>query len=161
MISQKQLLSAENNELSVEMRSFDADRIVTNVVEVFRRRFPRHKIEIHPSDKEVIMHADQGLLYRVLSNMIQNAVEASKPEEAVTVTCKADNRHAEFRVHNESYIPKEIQLQIFQRSFSTKGASRGLGAYGMKLLTERYLGGTISFCSSPGRGTTFVARYPL
>jgi hypothetical protein len=31
----------------------------------------------------------------------------------------------------------------------------------MKLLTERYLGGSISFTSSKERGTTFFARYPL
>ncbi len=159
--SQKQLLAAENNELSVEMRSVDANRIVANVLEGFSRRFPKHKIAIHPSDKEVIMHTDHGLLSRVLGNMIQNALEASKPDEVVTVTCEANNSHAEFRVHNESHMPKEIQLQIFQRSFSTKGASRGLGTYGMKLLTERYLGGSITFSTSPGGGTTFVARYPL
>lgn len=119
--SQKQLLAAENNELSVEMRSVDANRIVANVLEGFSRRFPKHKIAIHPSDKEVIMHTDHGLLSRVLGNMIQNALEASKPDEVVTVTCEANNSHAEFRVHNESHMPKEIQLQIFQRSFSTKG----------------------------------------
>jgi len=52
------------------------------------------------------------------------------------------------------------QLQIFRRSFSTKGIDRGMGTYSMKLLTE-YLQGEVSFTSSEENGTLFVARYPL
>ncbi len=51
-------------------------------------------------------------------------------------------------------------MQMFHRSFSTKGTGRGLGTYSMKLLSERYLGGSVTFRSIPGEGTTFTARYP-
>ncbi|MBK8046925.1 MAG: hypothetical protein IPK16_07250 [Anaerolineales bacterium] len=54
----------------------------------------------------------------------------------------------------------DIQLQVFQRSFSTKGNGRGLGTYSMKLLTERYLQGEVGFVSTPESGTTFFARFP-
>jgi Signal transduction histidine kinase regulating citrate/malate metabolism len=57
-------------------------------------------------------------------------------------------------------MPREVQLQLFQRSFSTKGSNRGLGTYSMKLLTERYLHGSIAFTVSEEEGTTFFARYP-
>jgi sensor histidine kinase regulating citrate/malate metabolism len=57
-------------------------------------------------------------------------------------------------------MPREVQLQLFKRSFTTKGAGRGVGAYSMKLLTEQYLRGTVTFRSSPEEGTTFVAGYP-
>ena len=56
---------------------------------------------------------------------------------------------------------REVQLQVFQRSFSTKGTDRGLGTYSMKLLSERYLHGSVSFTSTPEEGTIFRARYPL
>ena len=42
-------------------------------------------------------------------------------------------------------MPRQVQLQIFKRSFSTKGAARGLGTYSMRLLSERYLKGVVSF----------------
>jgi sensor histidine kinase regulating citrate/malate metabolism len=64
-------------------------------------------------------------------------------------------------VHNDAPIPREVRLQIFQRAFSTKGPGRGLGTYSMKLLSQRYLGGDVSFTSSEEGGTTFKARYPL
>lgn len=38
-------------------------------------------------------------------------------------------------------LPLLVQLQIFNRSFSTKGKGRGTGTYSMKLLTKRYLKG--------------------
>ncbi len=65
-----------------------------------------------------------------------------------------------FEVHNPAYMPRDIQLQVFQRSFSTKGEGRGLGTYSIKLLTERYLCGTVSFKSSPEEGTVFRVEYP-
>ena len=37
----------------------------------------------------------------------------------------------------------------------------GYGTYSMKLLSERYLGGSVSFESSEDTGTVFRARYPV
>jgi sensor histidine kinase regulating citrate/malate metabolism len=57
-------------------------------------------------------------------------------------------------------MPRAVQLQIFQRSFSTKGNGRGLGTYSMKLLSERYLNGRVTFKSSSRDGTVFIGLYP-
>jgi signal transduction histidine kinase len=67
----------------------------------------------------------------------------------------------QFSVRNPGVIPPEVQLQLFQRSFSTKGANRGLGTYSVKLLTERYLGGRVWLNSNPDDGTVFHVWYPL
>ncbi|MGK0289243.1 MAG: sensor histidine kinase regulating citrate/malate metabolism, partial [bacterium] len=72
-----------------------------------------------------------------------------------------DDNWIEFSVHNPAVISKDIQLQIFQRSFSTKGENRGLGTYSVKLLSEQYLNGKVRFSSEAGKGTTFYVRYPL
>ncbi len=102
-----------------------------------------------------------SLLLRVLCNMIKNALEACGKGETVTAGCARQDGHVEFRVHNPGCMPREVQLQVFQRSFSTKGTGRGLGTYSIKLLTERYLHGHVSFISTPEQGTTFSVRYPL
>ncbi|MBK7188571.1 MAG: hypothetical protein IPH86_07860 [bacterium] len=57
-------------------------------------------------------------------------------------------------------MPRTVQLQVFQRSFSTKGRDRGIGTYSIKLLTEKYLGGKASFVSDEGQGTTFSVTLP-
>jgi sensor histidine kinase regulating citrate/malate metabolism len=63
-------------------------------------------------------------------------------------------------VHNDNYIERETQLQLFKRSFSTKGAGRGIGAYSMKLFGEKYLNGKVWFESTQKEGTTFYISLP-
>ncbi len=54
-------------------------------------------------------------------------------------------------------MPPEVQAQVFQRSYSTKGAGRGLGTYAMKLFGEGVLHGEVGFDTGPG-GTVFWIR---
>jgi signal transduction histidine kinase len=103
---------------------------------------------------------DRALLGRVIGNMLKNALEASRPGEAVTAGCERQVGQVRFWVHNSAVMPRSTQLQLFQRSFSTKGAGRGLGTYSIKLLGERYLGGRVVFSSVEGQGTTFTLVLP-
>ena len=64
-------------------------------------------------------------------------------------------------MHNAGSMPDAVRDQVFQRSFTTKpGPGRGIGTYSIKLLTERYLGGVVSFTTSPAGGTTFTVSLP-
>ena len=101
------------------------------------------------------------MLGRVLGNLVKNAVEASSGGMKVVVGAAPVDGGVEFWVHNASAIPREAQLQVFQRSFSTKGAGRGLGTYSVRLFAERYLGGKVSFESSEESGTIFRVVLPL
>ncbi len=104
---------------------------------------------------------DPRLLARVLGNMIKNALEAAAPGETVSVRCEPRESNLVFSVHNPQVMPPEVQMQVFQRSFSTKASSgRGIGTHSMKLLGERYLGGTVAFHSREGEGTTFTITLP-
>ena len=91
----------------------------------------------------------------MLINLVKNALEAT-PENG-TVILGVENLHKmiRFRVKNEGVIPRDIQLQLFQRSFTTRGIGRGLGTYSIKLLTENYLKGYVSFISNEAEGTIF------
>jgi signal transduction histidine kinase len=104
--------------------------------------------------------SDQNLLKRVIGNMAKNALEASKPGDSITLGCRREDGRICFYVHNPGYMQKSVQLQVFQRSFSTKGVGRGLGTYSIKLLTTRYLGGEVHFDTSPEKGTTFTVSIP-
>lgn len=160
--SQRLLLAAERNELSVHPVPADALEIVRAVTGLYHGHpLCRHRdLCIADSSESVQMVTDKTLLGRVLDNMIKNALEASPPGHAVTVGCQPQQRDVEFRVHNYGCIPRRVQHQIFQRSFSTKGADRGLGTHSIKLLCERYLKGRAGFWTSEGEGTTFFVRCP-
>lgn len=105
--------------------------------------------------------ADPQILMRVLGNMVKNALEATRPGEIVTIGCDDRGENAVFWVHNFGVMPEDVQLQVFHRSFSTKGEpGRGIGTYSMKLFGERYLGGKVEFTSQPQKGTTFTLSLP-
>jgi hypothetical protein len=103
---------------------------------------------------------DKLLLQRVLSNLVKNALEASLEGEQVSLDFQNQGAPV-FRVHNEAAMPEAVRLQVFRRSFSTKSpVGRGIGTYSAKLITERYLGGSLTFTSSEEEGTTFAVTLP-
>jgi signal transduction histidine kinase len=160
--TQKQLAAAENNDLSVRPAPVQSLSFLREVVEAYRNHdvAEGRTIVIDPLAQDVWFVSDVRLLRRVIGNMLKNALEAVAPGETVALSCRNDAEGVHFTVHNPGFIPRDVQLQIFQRSFSTKGNGRGIGTYSMKLLSEGYLKGEVGFTTSPEEGTVFWARYP-
>ncbi len=160
--AQRDLLSAENHELVVQPEAVDAQALLRTLVESYRQHqvAQGRAVQLALPPGPAIIVSDPTLLRRVLGNMLKNALEATPAGGTVTLGYRLEGDEIEFWVHNPTAMPRDVQLQVFQRSFSTKGRGRGLGTYSMKLLTERYLGGRITFDSSPTTGTTFRATYP-
>ncbi|MFH1049591.1 MAG: PAS domain-containing sensor histidine kinase [bacterium] len=161
--SQKILLNAENNELSVSKTQINSKMLLDELIQKYKRHhISEEKILLISEDSaNVDFQCDATLLKRAFGNMIKNAIEASNPGDKITVGSRFIEGNIKFWVHNETSIPRDIQLQLFQRSFSTKGNGRGLGTYSMKLLTERYLGGKVTFSSSEEEGTVFKISIPV
>ena len=163
VIAQEQLIAAAGNTLAVNITTVNSLQLLTNLKEAYegQKITTNRTIIIDGESQQMEFSSDVSLLKRVLGNMLKNALEATKEKEAVVLCCTRAGNKVQFTVHNPGFISPDIQSQIFKWSFSTKGKNRGLGTYGMRLLSERYLRGKISFKSSPTEGTTFVASYPL
>lgn len=113
-------------------------------------------------EEEITIHTDIHLITRILGNMLLNALEATEEGGTVRLNTTVSDTDIIWEVSNDSCIPPEIQLRIFQKHFSTKATmGRGIGTYSIKLLGEKYLHGRISFSSSAEAGTTFCFAHPL
>jgi CheY-like chemotaxis protein len=163
--AQRELAQAETGELRTRPKPVSAKGIMEDV----RATYQYHPVAagriircIPPALADLELHTDPVLLARTLGNLVKNALEASSPGEAVTMSCElVAGGTVVFAVHNPASMPRAVQMQVFRRSFSTKGGTgRGLGTFSVKLLTERYLKGAADFAVDPEHGTTFYLRLP-
>ena len=159
---QKILTEAENRDLKPYYGPVDTMEVATSTVRFFQAHHQAgaNGLCVSPRTESVEFITDRNLVGRVLTNMIKNALEATRSGEMVTVSAGSDGEGVFFEVHNPGVMDSSAMLQVFKRSFTTKGAGRGLGTYGMKLLSEKYLGGQVEFRSSADEGTVFTAWYP-
>ncbi|MFN3982437.1 MAG: sensor histidine kinase [Caldilinea sp.] len=160
--AQQVLAAAEAGELTVEPARVNSLHLLYELLNTYSKHEvaqSRH-LEIDALAEPVVFISDKTLVRRVVGNMIKNALEATKIGQTVTIGCRHFEDGVEFWVHNPNEMSRTVQLQVFQRSFSTKGAGRGLGTYSMKLLGEQHLHGHVGFVSSAEEGTTFFVRFP-
>lgn len=160
--AQRTLTVAESGELQVSPGMLKSRSFLEELVEIYRHHDCAKgcQLTLDVDLFDGVFASDPALLRRVLGNMLKNALEASDSGEMVTVGCTSGQGMIEFWVHNPAVMDRRTQLRIFNRSFSTKGTGRGLGTYGMRLLSE-YLHGSVTFSSNEGEGTTFQARFPI
>ncbi|WP_320172050.1 HAMP domain-containing sensor histidine kinase [Maridesulfovibrio sp.] len=155
-------VSAEAHQLEICNERFPVREIVDSVCTFFSGSQlvadSEISIEWHADESEIT--TDKRILYRILENLVKNALEASPQGGTVTVNAVRNNGGVLFSVNNEGAIPITVAHQIFKRSFSTKGKGRGLGTYSVKMFTENYLQGRTWFDSSVTEGTNFYVQLP-
>jgi len=111
-------------------------------------------------------------LNQVILNLIVNAAHAiadavaGKPgtKGTITVSTALDGDQVEIRVKDTGTgIPDEVQSSVFNPFFTTKGVGKGTGqglAIAHNVIVQKH-GGTISFDTALGVGTTFKIRIPV
>lgn len=161
--SQRLISLAESKELVVKIDTLDSRSIIDEVVLIYANHNVAYgkEVIVSPDSVNIPFKTDKIVLRRILGNMLKNALEAIDMNEKVTIGCHKKDNNVSFFVQNDGYLAKEVQLQLFLRSFSTKGEGRGLGTYSIKLLAEKYLKGKVYFKTSQEEGTTFFVDLPI
>lgn len=161
IISQRELKEAEAGNLILNIENFPAVEPLLYIADIYEHHEIRDGVRITTDIKNnlVNIESDKIQIGRCLGNLIKNALEESNKDDIVNLSLIEENDHVIYSIHNQKYIPDNIQKQIFQRSFSTKKEiGRGLGTYSVKLITEKYLNGSVYFKSTPNEGTTFYLK---
>ena len=108
------------------------------------------------------VHVIVAEIRELLLNLIFNAVDAMPEGGRITIaTDQADNGSAVISVSDDGVgMSKEIQRQVFQPFFSTKGDhGSGLGLSVCQTIATRH-GASLSVESTPKEGTTFTLTLP-
>lgn len=162
ILYQRDLSAAERGEFEPRMEELDLATVLREVREVYAEHpVAQKKFLENREESACTIRCDGTILRRVLGNLVKNALEATAEGGTVSTCCRDLGERVVLEVNNPGVMPREVQLQIFQRSFSTKAdRGRGIGTYSVKLFVERYLKGTVGFTSAEPGGTTFSVTLP-
>lgn len=109
----------------------------------------------------VTMTGSDILLYRLVYNLVENAIKYNTPGGTVTVGAAQQDKHIRLTVADTGTgIPEELKERVFEPFFRLdKSRSRALGGVGLGLALVREIvsvhGGSISVKDNPDGGTTF------
>ena len=109
---------------------------------------------------------DGTLLYRLVFNLVENAIRYSRPGSTVNVSICDNDSHVFLRVEDQGPgIPKQYRESIFQPFFRLdKSRSRAYGGAGLGLALVWEIaalhGGTVEVEASSENGTTMLVSLP-
>jgi len=155
------LARADNGYLPFQMESYVLDNLVQEVVEM-AKKFSDRVFIIEPETLPIQARLDYSRFKQVLLNLIDNAINYSPVETAITIKLQKSQEQAIIQVIDQGYgIPLQHQSRIFERFYRVDESRNhatggcGLGLSIVKTLVEG-MGGSISVQSKLGQGSIFT-----
>jgi signal transduction histidine kinase len=146
---------------------FDAAQVVRSCVTLERPLARKRGVALQGvvSVSDVFLQGDPNALYQVITNLIRNAVAASRERQApVVVSLEQSGASLSLSVRDEGVgIAPEHRQRIFEPGFTTQafGSGSGTGLTVVRQLTQEMFGGEVAVESAVGRGTTFRIDLPI
>ncbi len=143
----------------------DAEEIARHVVQIHKPAAGEVSLAFSAQRRAPALRADRDQVIQVLTNLVQNALEAVKelPDGAVTVSTDTDGHYVTFTVaDNGPGIAPEIAARLFEPYATTKAAGTGLGlAIAQRIALEH--NGELSYVgrSANGKGAVFRFMLPI
>ena len=137
------------------------DALVDEVLEDLEPLAERKNIRLIGKCKDITMVGSDILIYRLVYNLVENAIKYNHSGGQVTVTADRKEKHVYLSVEDTGAgIPEELKERVFEPFFRVdKSRSRELGGVGLGLALVREIvrvhDGSITVKSNPSGGTIF------
>ena len=137
------------------------DALVDEVLADLEPLAQEKDIELIGECTDVTMIGSDILIYRMLYNLVENAIKYNRTGGRVTVTARQKEKHVYLSVEDTGNgIPEELKDRVFEPFFRVdKSRSRELGGVGLGLALVREIvivhDGNIAVKSNPSGGTIF------
>lgn len=133
-------------------------QVTSHAVDIFSENY----ISFHSEKDEIFALFDQTQLIRIITNLVTNANQAlaDSKNPKLDIEVKEENENIIIRISDNGKGIEEANKElIFEPKFTTKTSGMGLGLAIVKRIVESYRG-SISFVSSPEKGTVFTVQFP-
>lgn len=157
----KTLLDMSELQITVRDEKIMVDALVEEVLEDLEPLAAEKNVELIGKCKPVTMTGSDILIYRLVYNLVENAIKYNHPEGKVTVTaCQKEKKVILSVADTGSGIPGELRERVFEPFFRVdKSRSRELGGVGLGLALVHEIvkahDGSISIKDNPSGGTVF------
>ena len=143
--------------LNPRVEETDLKRVIDDLLT--KNNLPKNvKVTVNVETEKVV--ADSTFISRIMYNLVNNAVQAMPQGGNLTILTYKDANDTVISVKDTGVgIPEAVKGKLFTPMFTTKSKGQGFGLAVIKRMTEA-LGGTVSFESLEGKGTTFIVRLP-
>ena len=140
----------------------------TDITSVFNEMLTKNgipknvKVTVDVEDKARHVMADPDYLKRIAANLTLNAVQAMPDGGKLTIRAYLDKQTNDTLIIVRDTgvgIPEDFKPKLFTPMMTTKSKGQGFGLAVVKRMTEG-LGGSVTFESEQGKGTTFIVRLP-
>ena len=137
------------------------DALVDEVLEDLEPLAEGKNIRLIGKCKDITMTGSDILIYRLVYNLVENAIKYNHSGGQVTVTADRKEKHVYLSVEDTGTgIPEELKERVFEPFFRVdKSRSRELGGVGLGLALVREIvrvhDGSITVKSNPSGGTIF------
>ena len=146
----------------------EVNSLLNNSIELLRfKASEKHQeIVLDPLSSIEQLYINREMIWRVISNLISNAIKLSPVGETIQLKCVSESNNVQISVTDHGIgIPDEMKDKVFNMFTDAKRAgtigekSFGLGLSICKQIIEKHHG-KIWFESKAGKGTTFYIRLP-
>ena len=157
----KTLLDMSELRITVRDEKIMVDALVEEVLEDLEPLAAEKNVELIGKCNPVTMTGSDILIYRLVYNLVENAIKYNHPEGKVTVTaCQKEKKVILSVADTGSGIPGEFRERVFEPFFRVdKSRSRELGGVGLGLALVHEIvkahDGSISIKDNPSGGTVF------
>lgn len=157
----KTLLDMSELRITVRDEKIMVDALVEEVLEDLEPLAAEKNVELIGKCKPVTMTGSDILIYRLVYNLVENAIKYNHPGGKVTVTaCQKEKKVILSVADTGSGIPGELRERVFEPFFRVdKSRSRELGGVGLGLALVHEIvkahDGSISIKDNPSGGTVF------
>ncbi len=156
---------SKDEETAHETQTIHLATYFEQIIQSYQPMIEKKHLTLEMQQKEQSFTTQTELLYPIIKNLIENAIQYSKESEKIIIRYEVDNQLT-FSVQDFGIgIDREDQERIFERFYRVdKARSRHSGGTGLGLaIVKDYvnlLGGTIKVESHPGMGSTFTVTIP-
>ncbi|WP_448702036.1 ATP-binding protein [Mucilaginibacter sp. AW1-3] len=144
-----------------KMERFNLFDVITQATNIFKQTDNFEIVYAPPATASFFIMADRDQILRCFNNLLKNAIEAVPADRQGVVEIRyvitGDEIYIKI-IDNGSGIPEALRERIFVPNFTTKSSGTGLGLALVKNAIV-YAGGTISFDTELGKGTTFYISF--